>query len=179
MASGHRLPDALLGSLIALSGCAAASGAPRADTLTIGGAEISVEVRAGRLDLPRAELMAWVSASAGAVTGYFGRFPVARYRIAIQPVAGEAGVLSGTTWSGGGAHSRILVGEHTTPAHLARDWVMTHEMIHTAFPEQPPSRRWIEEGTATYVEHSPEVDDGLLRQGADERASGGRRESGR
>jgi len=35
------------------------------------------------------------------------------------------------------------------------------------------------DGTATYVEHSPEVDDGLLRQGADERASGGRRESGR
>ncbi|HZJ65761.1 MAG TPA: hypothetical protein VFD36_19760 [Kofleriaceae bacterium] len=152
MASAPMLPHALLGSL-ALCACATATGAPRADTtITVGGAEIAVELRAGHLEVSRAELMAWVTAGAGAVAGYYGRFPVGRYRIAIQPVAGEAGVLSGTTWSGGGAHSRILVGEHTTPAHLARDWVMTHEMIHTAFPEQPPSQRWIEEGTATYVE---------------------------
>jgi hypothetical protein len=136
---------------LALIACAPAAGAPGAE-LSVGGAEIDVEVRAGSLDLSRAELLAWVEAGANAVTGYYGRFPVARYRIAIQPVAGQAGVLGGTTWAHGGAHSRILVGEHTTRAQLARDWIMTHEMIHTAFPDQPPAHRWIEEGTATYVE---------------------------
>jgi hypothetical protein len=144
----------LLGAIagLALLACAPAAGAPPGDALSIGGAEIALELRSGPLDLPRTELIAWVTAGANAVTGYYGRFPVARYRIAIQPVAGKAGVLSGTTWAHGGAHSRILVGEHTTRAHLARDWIMTHEMIHTAFPDQPPSQRWIEEGTATYVE---------------------------
>jgi hypothetical protein len=136
---------------LALIACAPAAGAPRTE-LSIGGADIAVEVRPGSLDLPRAELVAWIAAGANAVTGYYGRFPVARYRIAIAPVAGKAGVLGGTTWAHGGAHSRILVGEHTTRAHLARDWIMTHEMIHTAFPDQSPSHRWIEEGTATYVE---------------------------
>jgi hypothetical protein len=70
----------------------------------------------------------------------------------IQPVAGEAGVRSGTTWANGGAHSRVVLGEHTTGAELERDWVMTHEMVHTSFPDQPAAHHWIEEGIATYVE---------------------------
>jgi hypothetical protein len=86
------------------------------------------------------------------VTAYFGRFPVDHYRIAIEPVAGEAGVGNGTTWAFGGAHTRMMVGEHTTVAHLTHDWVMTHEMVHTAFPDQPDAHHWIEEGTATYIE---------------------------
>jgi predicted metalloprotease with PDZ domain len=52
----------------------------------------------------------------------------------------------------GGAHSRIGLGEHTRVADLAHDWVMTHEMVHTAFPDQPDTHHWIEEGTATYIE---------------------------
>jgi hypothetical protein len=102
--------------------------------------------------LTRAELMAWISEAASAVTVYFGRFPAARFRIVIEPVPGKAGVLSGTTWATGGARSRILVGEHTRAGDLGRDWVMTHEMVHTAFPDQPPAHHWIEEGIATYVE---------------------------
>src|SRR5678816_2169661 len=76
MASAPMLPHALLGSL-ALCACATATGSPRADTtITVGGAEIAVELRAGHLDVSRAELMAWVTAGAGAVAGYYGRFPV-------------------------------------------------------------------------------------------------------
>jgi hypothetical protein len=86
------------------------------------------------------------------VTAYFGRFPVAHYRVVIEPVAGRSGVFSGTTWATGGAHSRIHLGEHTTAVQLERDWVMTHEMVHTAFPDQDFAHHWIEEGIATYVE---------------------------
>jgi hypothetical protein len=32
------------------------------------------------------------------------------------------------------------------------DWVMTHEMVHLAFPSVPDEHHWIEEGIATYVE---------------------------
>jgi hypothetical protein len=143
----------VLGSLC-LAGCASAAAAPGAAPaeLTVGGGRIEVAFADGHLDLSRDELVAWISGSADAVTAYFGRFPVPRYRVVIEPVAGRTGVLSGTTWAFGGAHSRILVGEHTRVADLDHDWVMTHEMVHTAFPDQPPAHAWIEEGIATYVE---------------------------
>jgi hypothetical protein len=144
----------VLGSLIGWAGCSTAAGAPRAEPadLTVGGGRIDVAITDGHLDLSRAELMAWITTAADAVTAYFGRFPVARYRIVIEPVAGRTGILSGTTWAFGGAHSRIHIGEHTRVADLERDWVMTHEMVHTAFPDQPDAQHWIEEGIATYVE---------------------------
>jgi hypothetical protein len=133
---------------------AGAAAAPRADgtMLRVGGATIEVDFASGHLDLSRAELMAWVSSAASAVTAYFDRFPVPRFRIVIEPVPGKTGVLTGTTWAQGGAHARVHVGEHTSVDDLARDWVMTHEMIHTAFPDQPSQHRWIEEGISTYVE---------------------------
>jgi hypothetical protein len=137
----------------AIGGAAPARGAPAgATTLTIGGATIEVEIAPGHLDRSPAELIAWVTAAGNAVTGYFDRFPVARYRLVIEPVAGRTGVITGTTWAWGGAHSQVLVGEHASVDDLAHDWVMTHEMIHTAFPDQPPAHRWIEEGISTYVE---------------------------
>ncbi len=153
----YRAASHHVGLVIALASCSSAAiGAPRAEsarvTVPVTGGEIEVELRGGHLDLSRAELMAWISTAANAVTGYFGRFPVARYRLVIQPVPGEAGVLSGTTWGAGGARSRIVIGEHTTVADLGRDWVLTHEMIHTSFPEQSDAHHWIEEGIATYVE---------------------------
>ncbi len=146
---------AVIGLVIGLTSCSpVATAAPRAEfsTLRVGGGEIEIEIGEGSLDVSRAELRTWISTAASAVTAYFGQFPVARYRLLIQPVPGEAGVLSGTTWGTGGARSRIAVGEHTSARDLRRDWVMTHEMVHTAFPEQPDSHHWIEEGIATYVE---------------------------
>lgn len=140
---------------LACAACSSsAAGAPRTESLAlaVGGGDISVVIGDGRLDLTRAELTAWISTAARAVTAYFGRFPVAHYRIAIEPVAGRSGVVGGTTWSHGGAHTVMRVGEHATAEQLEYDWVMTHEMVHTGFPDQPPEQTWIEEGIATYVE---------------------------
>jgi hypothetical protein len=150
---------ALAGAMLA-GGLACAPGeakpiAARPDPPTIlhvGGAEITVEIGAGHLDLSRAELIAWISTAASAVTAYFGRFPVDHYRVEVEPDSGASGVLSGTTWGYGGAHTRMVVGEHATAEQLGHDWIMTHEMVHTAFPDQPDEHHWIEEGTATYVE---------------------------
>jgi hypothetical protein len=140
--------------LIGLGACSTAAGAPRVEpaSVVLLGGQIEVAFEDGALDVSRAELTAWIATSASAVTAYFGRFPVPHYRLVIEPVEGRSGVLSGTTWSEGGAHSRIHVGEHTRVADLDRDWVLTHEMVHTAFPDQPPAHSWIEEGISTYVE---------------------------
>jgi hypothetical protein len=152
--TSESLQRAAVGSMLALAACSpSALGAPLASTtLTVEGGEIEVEIASGPLDLPRAEVIRWVSDAARGIVAYFGKFPVARYRLVIRPVPGETGVLGGTTWAAGGARSRINLGEHTRVADLGRDWVLTHEMVHTAFPDQPPAHHWIEEGTATYIE---------------------------
>jgi hypothetical protein len=147
----------VIGALASLAsgGCSStAAGAPRAPapSLRIGGSQIEVVFEPGHLDLSRAELMGWISTAANGVTAYFGRFPVDRYRIVVEPIAGRSGVLSGTTWGMGGARTRMRIGEHATAEQLEYDWVMTHEMVHTAFPDQEPAHHWIEEGMATYVE---------------------------
>src|SRR6185295_5359094 len=93
---------ALLLGIACGSGVAStAAGAPRPApaepaALTIGGGAIDVAIEDGRLDVSRAELLAWISNAARAVTAYFGRFPVAHYRIVIEPVEGRSGVLGGT-----------------------------------------------------------------------------------
>ena len=121
-------------------------------TLQVRGGTIEVEFAEGNFDLPRQALLDRVTRAASAVSTYYGRFPVPHYRMLIVPIEGRRGVLTGTTWGFDGAHSRILIGEHTTIADFNDDWVMPHEMVHTAFPSVPREHHWIEEGIATYVE---------------------------
>jgi hypothetical protein len=44
------------------------------------------------------------------------------------------------------------VGRDSTAADLADDWVLVHEIAHTAFPQVHRRHRWLEEGLAVYVE---------------------------
>jgi hypothetical protein len=46
----------------------------------------------------------------------------------------------------------IAVGRSTTAERFQSDWMMTHEMVHLAFPSVAEEHHWIEEGLATYVE---------------------------
>jgi len=65
------------------------------------------------------------------------KFPVARARVPVVPIADERGVLTGTTWGdvdGFPAFTRMRLGQHTTEQTLASDWTMTHEFVHTALP---------------------------------------------
>src|SRR5208282_6269580 len=47
---------------------------------------------------------------------------------------------------------RVGLSKFATDSSLRDDWVMTHEMVHLAFPSVPDEHHWIEEGIATYVE---------------------------
>ncbi len=44
------------------------------------------------------------------------------------------------------------IGGEVSDDELQADWVMTHEMVHLAFPRVDENQHWIEEGLATYVE---------------------------
>ena len=51
-----------------------------------------------------------------------------------------------------GGFIKIGLGSETTHAELMNDWMLTHEMIHLAFPSVADEHHWIEEGISTYVE---------------------------
>lgn len=134
-------------------------------TVSIGGATIQIDFTGGSTDLSQDRLLQWIKNAATAVTTYYGRFPVPRECILVVFVDGRRGVSGGTTWGDVGgfpAFTRIHVGQHTTQQDLDSDWMMTHEMIHTAFPSMEDEHHWIEEGLATYVEPIARVQAGFL-----------------
>ena len=131
----------------------------------IGGGTIQVDFGPGGLDLPRAEVLRWIDTAGQAIASYYGKFPVTRARILVIPIAGERGVLTGTTWGDAGglpAFTRMRLGQHTTAEDLLSDWTMTHELSHMAFPSLSDEHHWLEEGIATYIEPIARVQIGTL-----------------
>lgn len=120
-------------------------------TITLANVTIDVAFAPGALALSREQVSRWVTASAQAVIAYYGQFPVPRVRLLLMPFAGDR-VGSGTTYGGRNPWIKVSLGEFTSEEMLRRDWVLTHEMIHLAFPLVPHQHHWIEEGLATYVE---------------------------
>lgn len=134
-------------------------------SINVGGASIQIDFAPASFDLREADIVQWIERAARAVTTYYGRFPVPRERIFVIFPPDVSGVDGGTTWGGIGgfpAFTRIHVGQHTTRQDLVEDWMMTHEMVHTAFPSQEDDHHWIEEGLATYVEPIARVQSGFL-----------------
>jgi hypothetical protein len=132
-------------------------------TITVGGGKVTVEFAPGHLELRSTIVMQWVLAAARAVTAYYGRFPVDEANILIVPVEHRAGIISGTSWGTHPVFTRIYVGESVDGDQLVDDWVMTHEMVHYAFPSVAEEHHWIEEGIATYVEPLARLEAGEIR----------------
>lgn len=120
--------------------------------LQVGESTLDVVFSEGRLDLPRAKVLEWISDAANAVATYYGRFPMKQARLRIFPARDERGVFQGITFGSKVASTRISIGEHTLQSDLDEDWMMTHELIHLGFPSVSDEHHWIEEGMATYVE---------------------------
>jgi hypothetical protein len=130
--------------------------------LQIGGATIEVTFGPGEFDLSHEAIIAWISKAAKAVTRYYGVFPVPLMRIRVNSSERQSGVFGGTTWGQDPPFTRIFVGRRTTQPQLDDDWMMTHELVHTAFPDVDEEHHWIEEGIATYVEPIARVQIGDL-----------------
>jgi hypothetical protein len=126
--------------------------------IQIGDSIIDVTFGSGAVDLPEPKIREWIANAANAVAAYFGRFPVEHARILVRPAEGRSGIFNGTTWGNrqsANAFTRISLGQLTTQADLDDDWMMTHELVHMAFPDIEGDGRehhWIEEGMATYIE---------------------------
>lgn len=131
-------------------------------TLLIGNARIDIVIERSSQQAPEADILRWVKSAAESVSVYYGRFPVAHVLIRITPFEGR-GVRNGMTFGDRGGRITIRVGNETSPAEFASDWMMTHEMIHLAFPSVEENHHWIEEGISTYVEPIARIRAGHLR----------------
>jgi hypothetical protein len=133
---------------------------PRTD-INVPGGVIHVGLAPGELALSKETILDWVRISARAVSIYYGRFPVNSLRLLLVPVAGPR-VRGGTTWGYRGAAIRVLVGGDSNEDALHRDWVLVHEMVHTALPDMEERHNWLSEGLAVYVEPIARVQAGAL-----------------
>jgi hypothetical protein len=133
---------------------------PKTD-IDVAGGVIRAGFAPGEFALPREKILDWVKASARAVSTYYGRFPVKSLRLLLVPVDG-ARVRGGTTWGYRGAAIRVLVGRDANEEALRRDWVLVHEMVHTALPDMAERYNWLSEGLAVYIEPIARVQAGDL-----------------
>jgi hypothetical protein len=140
-----------LGALLFLFSLRTTAAREMTSTFMIGGARIDVTMDAGRCEASQAELMRWVKSTAESVTTYYGRFPVPHLSLQIKCFDGS-GVRHGQTFGRDGGLITINAGNKTPPAELADDWMLTHEMVHLAFPSVERNHHWIEEGISVYVE---------------------------
>src|SRR5229473_2998607 len=131
-------------------------------SLLIGNARIDIRIEGSTLRLPAKDLFRWVRWAAESVTAYYGRFPVPQVLIRITPFEGR-GVRNGMTFGDRGGRITIHVGNETSPSEFASDWMLTHEMVHLAFPSVDEKHHWIEEGIATYVEPIARIHSGHLK----------------
>ena len=119
--------------------------------LQTSGASLHVTLEPDVFELPDAALKVWIERSAEVLHHYYGRFPVPEAKLTLE-AEGGAGVRTGNMKGWGTPRLRVVMGESSTRRHLRRDWVLVHEMVHTAFPDVPDRHNWIEEGLAVYVE---------------------------
>jgi hypothetical protein len=119
--------------------------------LKIGGGTINLVFADGAPGLTRGPVLSWVRTAAMALTAYFGRSPVSDYGLLIVAEPGDR-VGHATTFGYAGSATRIHVGVDAGREALDRDWVLVHEMVHTALPDLPRRALWLQEGNATYVE---------------------------
>ena len=117
----------------------------------VGGSHIEVIVNGDGLQPSQAEIGRREQDAAESVTAYYGRFPTPNLVIQISTFEGT-GVRNRRTFPTGGGLIRRRLGTQTTTHDLASDWMLTHEMVHLAFPSVPDQHHWIEEGIAVYVE---------------------------
>ncbi|HEY3859031.1 MAG TPA: hypothetical protein VGM47_05400 [Gammaproteobacteria bacterium] len=138
--------------LLLLSVSTYASAATPAPALTTDMGPVHVDYEATGLTVTEPQVLHWIDTARRAVTEYYGRYPVATVTIRVKARPGD-GDPSGTTYGDeDGAYIRLGIGTDTSDADLQAAWVMTHEMVHLAFPHVAENHHWIEEGLATYVE---------------------------
>ena len=106
----------------------------------------------GDLPITPAQESRWFKTAASALEDAYGRLPLPWTAVFLMPVNQSEGVLFGSTRGGGGAAITVLLGRSVSDQDITDDWILAHELIHTAMPDLDRSHHWFEEGIPTYLE---------------------------
>lgn len=126
-------------------------GAPSGVGSVARSAYLDVVIADGAMDMPLPHLTDWVRQSAAAVANYFDGYSDQRSLLVLLPTQGS-GIPFGRVVPGGGISMVVLVGQSAIARNLYNEWVLIHEMIHTAMPFIYGRGTWLMEGAATYLE---------------------------
>lgn len=155
-----RAPDTYGGAVADLDDAPyAAFGPLSVKRIELAGGSLDVALTPGDPALGRAEIERWVETQAHAIEKYFGRFPIPHAAVVLLLERGR-GTGNGKTTGNGGGSVTLSLGERSTLADLADDWILVHELVHVSFPDVHIG--WAEEGLATYLEPLIRVRAGLL-----------------
>jgi hypothetical protein len=133
--------------------------------------DVTLAILPGEVD-DESALVAWAEDATRTVGSFFGRMPVKGTLVLVRPVRardgrhGRHGVGFGTTMGNAGAAIAVDVGAAARRDDLADDWVLVHELVHTAVPDVDPEQHWLEEGLATYIEPIARARVGLTTENA-------------
>jgi hypothetical protein len=122
-----------------------------AAVVTVPGAKIDVMFSDFKHEATEHEVLAFIERSAAPVAAYYGKFPVPRLRLEVEPMEHHRGGLFGREFHG----NRIVLylGESVKGSTLPGDQILTHEMFHLGFPDLNRDYAWLEEGLATWLAH--------------------------
>lgn len=115
-------------------------------------AVLRVAILDGIGDVGRADLFDWVERTSEAQSNYWRGSTANQALLGLVPVANKRGVGHGRTLPGGGPTVMVEVSSDVDRRRLFNDWVLTHELVHTAMPFIRGRGTWFMEGAATYVE---------------------------
>jgi hypothetical protein len=116
------------------------------------GGVIAAVAPAGALPMTEAQETRWFGLAASALENAYGRLPLPWTAVYLYPTGRRTGVIFGSTRGGGGAAIVVLLGQTVSDQDIADDWILTHELIHTALPDLDREHHWLEEGLPTYLE---------------------------
>jgi hypothetical protein len=123
----------------------------RGEAIAVQGGTIDVEYVGTPSPALQKVSTTWIKRSAHALANYYGTFSVPRATLRLTLTDGhDPG--GGQSFGYQGALITVSLGRNATAADLADDWILTHEMMHVAFPNLSDRHLWIEEGLATYCE---------------------------
>jgi hypothetical protein len=125
-------------------------GPVRVESVAVGASSVDVGVLPGTHALDPVAVARWIGSDARAVADYYRGYPVPHVLVLVMPV--EQDVTRGVTLGDGGPALLVRIGKPISEATLADDWVVTHEMLHVAFPSLAREHAWLNEGLASYIE---------------------------
>ena len=100
----------------------------------------------------RADLVDWVNRTAEALSNYWQGFTDRQVLVGLVPTGTRGPTGFGRSVAGGGPTVMVQVGREVDRRRLFTDWVLVHELVHTAMPYLRGRATWFMEGSATYIE---------------------------